>query len=178
MTKKFFYVGVAAIALILTTGIVAGISSAQDGQSRPAITDEQKQEIRQLIQDGKFDELKALKEELGLGEGRLHQWPEVKINPEEMKAKMDAIKAAIDSNDYTAWLNAVGADSPIAKAITADKFAQYIEAQKHFEAGQAILNDLGLNKGEGPGMRMFGFGGHMFHGAPKVEAITPPAIVQ
>lgn len=87
----------------------------------------------------------------------------------EIKTKQDAVKAALDANNYTAWVNAVKAanvNSPLLKKITADNFSRYIEAHKLRTQANTIMTELDLNNGEqgrfglggGPG-EMFG-GGH------------------
>lgn len=86
----------------------------------------------------------------------------------EMEAKKTAIDAAIAANDYQAWVQAVGSDSPQAQAITADEFPRFIEAYNLAEEGRAKLEqarqineELGLKPGPGKGpgkMGKFGQG--------------------
>lgn len=70
----------------------------------------------------------------------------------EKQAKYDAVQKAINANDYNAWLDAVGKDSPIAKQITSDKFATFIEAHKLMNQAQEKFKSIGLEKGMGMGM--------------------------
>jgi hypothetical protein len=74
-----------------------------------------------------------------------------KQNAQQFKAKFQAIKTALDNNDYQAWLQAVGPDSKQAQVITADKFPRLVEAEKIANEGRAklaeankIREDLGL----------------------------------
>jgi len=65
--------------------------------------------------------------------------------------KHAAIKAAIESNDYNAWVEAKGDYGKHADSITAENFSQYVEAITLKEAGdyegaKQIFEDLGLTK--------------------------------
>ena len=70
------------------------------------------------------------------------------------EAKRTAAAAAIAANDYTAWVTAEGADSPMVKLITVDKFPKFVEAKNLMTQAQNIMKELGLEKGPGfgPGM--------------------------
>ena len=83
------------------------------------------------------------------------------VHQAEMTVQRTAVTAAINSNDYNAWVKAVGADSPLAKKVTAANFAKFSEAHKLMEQARAIFTDLGLDNGiEGHGLGMgMGFGG-------------------
>ena len=85
----------------------------------------------------------------GMGRGNL--------TPEQqtaMKAKFDAVKAALDSNNYDAWLKAVGTDSPMTQKINQNNFSKLSEANGYMEKAQALMTELGIQ-----GKGMFGFGG-------------------
>jgi ABC-type transport system substrate-binding protein len=69
-------------------------------------------------------------------------------NPEAYKA----MKTAIESNDYTAFINAVGADSKLAGEVTEDEFSTFVEAKQlkeegNIEEAQALLEEIGVTKG-------------------------------
>lgn len=75
----------------------------------------------------------------------------------EMKTKMDAVKAALEADDYTAWATAVKAvneNSPVLSKINADNFSDYVNAWKLRQQADTIMEKLGLGKGEDMG------GGH------------------
>lgn len=58
----------------------------------------------------------------------------------EMKAKMDAVKSALEAGDYTAWVaaeTAINADSPELKNVTSDNFSSYVEKYKERETKMA-----------------------------------------
>ncbi len=70
-----------------------------------------------------------------------------------------AIQTALDNNDYSAWLEAVG-DSPITEKINADNFATFVQAHQLMKAGdhegaKAIMDQLGLTPPVGPGRPHF-----------------------
>ena len=70
----------------------------------------------------------------------------------DMAKNMEVAKTALDNNDYTAWLETVGTDSPIAEKITVENFPKLVEAHNlmqagNFEEARQIRSDLGLNQG-------------------------------
>ena len=70
----------------------------------------------------------------------------------EMESRRAAVEAALQSNDYQAWLAAVGSDSPMAEKITADNFSQLIKAHSLQKEAREIMSSLGLETGPfGPG---------------------------
>lgn len=85
----------------------------------------------------------------------------------EMKAKFDAVKTALESGDYNAWVTAqkaVDENCPLLSKITADNFSKYVEASKLRNQADSIMKDLGIDQ---PGMGGFGPGGH--HGERNLE---------
>lgn len=70
----------------------------------------------------------------------------------EMHKSHEAIKSAVEANDYAAFQAAV-ADSPLAESVdTAEKFARFVDAHKLMESGdregaQAIFEALGIERG-------------------------------
>lgn len=48
----------------------------------------------------------------------------------------EAIREAIENNDYNAWLEAVGEDSKIAEFITEENFSRFVEMHKLMEEGR------------------------------------------
>ncbi|MFH1822727.1 MAG: hypothetical protein ABH830_03425 [Patescibacteria group bacterium] len=80
------------------------------------------------------------------------KWDEKKALMEEKRA---AIDAAFDSNDYNAWLEAVGSDNPMAEKINADNFSKLVEAHNLHLQAKGIMDELGIErKGFGHGMHM------------------------
>lgn len=73
---------------------------------------------------------------------------------QEMEAKHTAINEALENSDYSAWLQAVGEDCPMAEKITQDNFPKFVEAHKKIQEGQAIMEELGVGRnGFGRGKR-------------------------
>ena len=86
------------------------------------------------------------------------------------KVKIDAVKAALEAGDYTAWVTAektVNENSPVLTKINANNFSRYVEAWKLRQQADGIMQELGVgdgNRGDmgGRGHGMpgeFGFGG-------------------
>lgn len=105
-------------------------------------------EVHQLVQDGNYEEAKAIKEELGeLGFGRKGRMGK-NFDPE----KREAVMTALDNNDYQAWKEAVGEEH--ASEVTEDEFPRLIEAhglmqegKEKFEQARNIREDIGLKAG-------------------------------
>jgi hypothetical protein len=79
------------------------------------------------------------------------------------KAKQDAVKAAIDANDYNAWVQAetaVNANSPLLAKINAANFSKLVEATRLREQADNIFKDLGIDRPERGDM----MGSGMHHG--------------
>jgi hypothetical protein len=102
------------------------------------------------------------------------------------KAKTDAVKAAIDSGDYTAWVTAVtaiNANSPLLSKINSGNFSTYTGAMKAIEQANATLTSLGVGGPEKGGMGMDfgmmhggrGHGGPDFDGGQNADAGTTSA---
>lgn len=106
-------------------------------------------EAHNLMQDGNIEEARAIMEELGLpGRGEIK---------EKIRAHMEAMKAALDAEDYSAWQEAA---PERAKEIidTQEEFDRLIEAHNHmeegnFESAREIFEELGLKRGSGEGNR-------------------------
>lgn len=105
------------------------------------------------------DEIKLILENAGLDKEVMKEIH--KVSHAERAEHRKAIKAAIDSEDYEAYLEAV-ADTPRADLIDSEsKFEKLVEAHQLREAGnheaaKEIMEDLGFQKPAGHG---FG-GGH------------------
>jgi hypothetical protein len=58
----------------------------------------------------------------------------------EMKTKMEAVNAALEAGDYTAWVTAekaIDANSPMLEKVTADNFSDYVAKYKERETKMA-----------------------------------------
>lgn len=99
-----------------------------------------------LMKAGKYDEARQIREELGFGfgpgMGKMGPGGKMPLKPKNM----EAVKVALDNSDYDAWLEAVGADSPIAEKINEDNFSKLVEAHKLQEQAREILEELGLKR--------------------------------
>lgn len=81
-------------------------------------------------------------------------------NYADQKTKIDAIRTALESGDYNAWVVAVKAEninSSILEKITADNFSKYVEAHRLRTQADNIMSELGLERGYGNGIGM-GYG--------------------
>ena len=82
----------------------------------------------------------------------------------EQKTKMDAVNAALQAGDYSAWVSAetaANANSPALSKITATNFSQYAQAFQLRQQAGNILKTLGVDGGQGfgPGHGRMPFGG-------------------
>lgn len=79
----------------------------------------------------------------------------------EMEEKREAVIAALDANDYDAWVVAAGEDSPLLEKVTVDNFSRFIEAHELRQSARAdmeeadlIFEELGIEKKKfGPNMK-------------------------
>ncbi len=106
---------------------------------------------------------------LGQGRGREMNRPAALTEAQktEMDAKMAAVKAAIASGDYNAWVTAkkaINNNCPELTKITADNFSKYVEATKLRDQADSIMKDLGIDR---PEMRGRGMGEHRGMGEQK-----------
>ncbi|MCX6798434.1 MAG: hypothetical protein NTX66_04475 [Candidatus Falkowbacteria bacterium] len=62
-----------------------------------------------------------------------------------MKKQQAAITAALEANDYNAWVTAVGANSTIAKKINATNFPQLEQIYQLKKQVKTLMTGLGLN---------------------------------
>ena len=87
------------------------------------------------------------------------------VMKEKMEAKRDEVKAAIEANDYNAWLSAIE-DHPRAEKLTEvineDNFDKFVEMHNHMEEARQIADELGIERpGKGMHKRMHRFGHRM-----------------
>ncbi len=113
-------------------------------------------EMHTLMQAGQKDEAKAIAESLGLP-------AMMKGMRAEKWAESEAIKAAIDANDYTAFQTALVElpNSPLASIDTVEEFAKLVKMHSLLDEAKAIAEELDLPMMQagghrGPGM-MKGF---------------------
>jgi hypothetical protein len=74
----------------------------------------------------------------------------------------DAAETALQNNDYTAWLNAIGSSNPMAQYITADNFTKFAEMHQamkdgDFEKANSLRTELNIPnmpQMHGRGMKM------------------------
>ncbi|MFA5318075.1 MAG: hypothetical protein WC323_01220 [Patescibacteria group bacterium] len=109
-------------------------------------------EMHQLMKDGKFDEAKQIREELGLN----MKMEKHKMRGAESDADRQAIMDAVANNDYAAWKELM-AGRPMAEEVTEEDFAAIVEAHQlmregKFEEARQIKEDLGIGFGHGRGM--------------------------
>lgn len=107
---------------------------------------EQFVQMHTLMEEGKTEEAKAIATELGLSEMKAR-------GMHGDSAKMEAIKAAIDANDYTAFQTALADDtnSPLANIDTAEKFAKLVKMHSLLDEAKTIGEELWLKGHQGDG---------------------------
>ncbi len=152
-----------AIALLV---LGSSVASAYQGRMID-LTEEQRaalDEARELRKDGDKEAARDVLKEAGLnpgfhhmrGHGKLHTVEELEI----MKVRHEAIRVAIEENDYSAF-KAATVDAPFAEMVTEESFTKLYEAHLLREAGDfsgahEMLKGLGLPHPGHQGMR----GGH------------------
>ncbi len=170
---KQIMIPVAALAVTVTT---ASAFTGTDWTTKLAelnLTDTEVAalEVAQEIRETAQEEAKKVLEDAGIDEDKMR---EIHKGMHEMReAEHEAIKEAVEANDFAAF-QAATADRPFAENVdTAEEFAKLVEAHNLRESGdiegaQAIMTELGFEAiGEG---RMPGRGGHGMGGGFDDEA--------
>ncbi len=144
--NKYTITSIIAIALVLVTGVSSAYASNQDNNRRD-ISPEQRQEQLEERLVANVESGKITQEE---ADERLAEMKERKISHE-------AVRTAVENNDYNAWVKAI-ADRPIADVITEDNFSQLVEAHTLRDAGdmegaREIMEELGIDKHQKHGGR-------------------------
>ena len=143
-----------ALGLFVLGGVVTSSAFAHDGDGErngpraffasQDLTDEQRaavEEARELRQTGDKEGARAIIENAGI------ELPE-RPDKGERSEKREAVRAAVDANDYDAFVAAT-LDAPFADQVTETFFASFVEAHELREAGdkegaREILEGLGL----------------------------------
>lgn len=150
--KKIALATLPVLALVI---LGSSVASAQTGFSR-TLTEEQRsavEEAHQLRKEGSVAEARAVLKKAGLNAGLMHRFHKGRggrdmsaAEHEAMRSQHEAIKDAIDANDYDAFVKAtVGA--PFMDMVTLENFATLVEAHTLHESGdkagaRALLKDL------------------------------------
>lgn len=166
MNSKSLLIAIAALALT-ATGAQAFSSNAL---ITAGLTEEQQaafEVARELREDGDVTAARDVLVEAGIDEDTL-----AKVRTamhEERHAQHEAMKAALEANDFAAFITAI-ADSPLADVITTEEdFQSFKEAHELMESGdrdgaKAIFTELGVPEPkEGRGGH---HGGRGLHGEP------------
>lgn len=64
----------------------------------------------------------------------------------EQEAKRQAVEAAVNANDYEAWVKAAGDDCPMSDKINKDNFSKFAEAHRLRQSADKIMEELGIEK--------------------------------
>jgi hypothetical protein len=160
MLKQIF-IPLAALAITATTAS-AFVGTDMLDQLNITLTDTEQSALEQAheIRETAHAEAKQVLEDAGITDERMAEIRDAMR--EAHKAEHEAVKAAVEANDFAAFKTAT-ADSPMASEIdTEEEFKKLVEAHNLREAGdvdgaRAIMEELGL---KGPGMGSKGMGGH------------------
>lgn len=104
-------------------------------------------EIHQLMEEGKYDEAKALRQELGMDKLGKHRGKKAR-KMFSMTEEGQLARQALENHDYQAWKDAVG-DRQITEIINQDNFDKFVEFTQlihdgKFEEAKPIAEELGL----------------------------------
>lgn len=136
MKKSNIIAGTAAIVAILAvTGIAASTYAADDAGSADSFPFMERMgrvsDRFESMTDEEKAELKARFEERHAGREERHE----------------AVEAAMEAEEYSAWVEAVGADAPILEKVNADNFDRLVEAHNLREQARTIMEDeLGIER--------------------------------
>lgn len=132
---------------VLTFGIIATASAAEFGEKPELTTDQQAaiEESMELRDQGLHEEARAVLEEANVPMQKNKRMKH-KMDPE----RHEAVKAAVDANDYEAFLEAM-ADAPFVDKLTEEHFNTMVEIHALREAGdkeaaRELMKELRPNK--------------------------------
>lgn len=133
MKKSLKYLGTSALLMAIMFANVSQVAAAgfKDKEHGPFkdLTDEQRLELKDLRDAGDMEALKTKMEEYGI--------EFAPMNPDKMpgfdKEKTEAVKAALEANDYKAFVDVVGEE--LAAKVDEDTFAILVEAHTLRESG-------------------------------------------
>lgn len=86
----------------------------------------------------------------GRGQNRMTETERTTFEAERT-ARQAAVDKAIETNDYSAWVTAVGTNSQMAKEVTSDEFSTFVEAHKLMRQAQEKMTSIGVTHGGGRG---------------------------
>ncbi len=139
--KKIIIATLPVLALVVLGASVASAYTGPDFRFRPDydLSEEQRtaiEEARELRKEGDKDGARNVLKEAGLDpEMRGHRMRALTDEEREaMRAKHDAIRTAIEQEDFEAFKTAT-ADAPFADMVTEENFKKLIEAHELMEAG-------------------------------------------
>jgi len=117
-------------------------------------------EARQLMKDGKYEEAKILREELGIQYMREGGCGFMGKGSKGNNEDHEAVIQAIENNDYEAWKTLMADKPMITDKITQENFNKMVEAHQLMQAGKfdearQIQKDSGVGFGHGRGMKKF-----------------------
>lgn len=160
MNNKQIILGVGTLAAVGLLGISAAASAAERGPwgANSQLDTETKTAIHEAMQNKDLEALKTLlPEKFGnLTAEELEQkianrgehgfWKMGKHHKEKFdQGNMEAVKAAIQANDYTSWKAAVGEDSKMSDIIENESdFAKLVKMHELHKEARAIAEELGL----------------------------------
>lgn len=172
MSNTKLRLGAAVLGVIATTALIAGATYAFQGNwkngngpmsvalesgnyadlgENSKISEEEFNkflQVHELMQAGDYEGAKALKQEMGLikkGAG-MHFDKGMHRGKFFNSEKREAVQSALDNNDYNAWLEAVGEDSPMADKINEDNFSRLVEAHNLMQQAQEIMEEIGIER--------------------------------
>jgi hypothetical protein len=180
MKFKHALIPVAAFAVTVST---ASAFSGSDfiKHLNLELTDEQLKALEQAqeIREDAREDVEAVLEAAGLDKEKMREVHDALH--EARKAQSEAMKTAIEDNDYAAFLAAVEGTKLGEVVDTESEFKQFITAHELIkdgdrEAAKVIMDELGLEK---PGLGLVQKGGHGHHGGSREgwggRGMEPPA---
>lgn len=145
MNGKSLLIPIAAFALTVT----GAQAFSTDVLEKAGLSEEQIsafEEAKELREEGDKDGARDILAEAGVDQDTMESIRQAM--KEEHHAHKTAVDEAVEAGDYEAFKDAIQ-DSPLADIITSEAdFELFVEAHEHREAARAIMEELGLEKGE------------------------------
>lgn len=124
--------GAAALVALVAVGGIATSSFASDETTDTLDRPVKERRFWNFLDDEQKEEIQA----------------KMEAKKAEREVQREAVKAALESGDYDAWVDAIPEDAPILEKITEDNFDRLVEMHELKEDARAIAEELGLEKGD------------------------------
>lgn len=134
--QDLFIKGAAALVALIAVSGIATASFAFNGEAGPP-----------------SDNNRGFNRMENMTEQERQEWQEDReARRAAAEERQEAVREALEAQNYQAWLEAVGDDFSITEKINEDNFSRLVELHELHQEAENIREELGLERGLGLGM--------------------------